>query len=341
MQDAVEIALLVLAESLAVSIPSRTDFDRYFTLINEKIAPQALPLHAQMMRLNRIRVQAKHAGIFPQHTEVANLVPVVRAFLDEICAVHLGVNFATLDLSTLIENAEQRVLVEEAERELAGGNHLALIAARKAFYLAFEKSADVRKFAEIQGNSLLVTLGSTAPPHARNPDYVSKQVRESFGYIVLDHTRIDAELVRDGIDPVVFWNVWRITPKVYLWEDGNWSINRELSIIERDDLQSEAVYVVEAVADILLRREERHRRHRLIPFDRRWTLTMKVGARVYEKADTSSNVIHAFETTRQVEVSAETVGLDRNSGWWSVSHYLSEPYYSGYVREEEVDRSAQ
>ncbi len=343
LQDAVEMTLLVLAEFLTVTIPTRTEFDRYFTLINEKIEPQILPLHSQMMRLNRIRVQAKHAGIFPQHSEVANLVPVVRAFLDEICSRHLGIDFATLNLSSIIENVAQRILVEESEHELASSNYLgALIAARKAFYLAFEKSADIREFSKSTENrNWFAAFGSTAPSYARNADYISKNVADAFGYIVLDNVKIDAELVRDGIDPVVVWNIWRITPKVYLWGNDNWSINREFSKIEREDLESEAVYVVEAVADTLLRQEERHRRHRLVPHDKRWILRMKMGSRVYAKADTASKLVHTIDAAREINVSSETVGLDGSPGWWSVSGNLSELYVSGYVREEDVDRSGQ
>lgn len=340
LQDAVEMALLVLAETLGVTIPARSDFDRYFTLINERIGPQTLPLHSQMMRLNRIRVQAKHGGVFPQHTEVANLVPVVRAFLDEICAAHLGVDFSTLNLSSQIGNAEQRAFVEEAERELASGNYLgALIAARKAFYLAFEKSADIRKFSETDENDWFSGFGSTAPSYARNRAYISNNVRDAFGYIVLDHSKIDSDLVKDGIDPVVFWNVWRITPNVYLWDDGGWAVKHELLKTEREDLQSDAVHVVEAIADILLRREERSRRHRLIPYGRRWTLPMKAGAQVYVNADATSNVVHTFDAAATVDVTAETVGLDGSGGWWSISSYTQEPYFSGFVREEDVDRS--
>lgn len=342
LQDAIEVALLALAETLSVAIPARSDFDKYFSLINEKIAPKTLPLHAQMMRLNKIRVQAKHSGIFPKHSEVANLVPVAGAFLEEICTAHLGVRFGALNLSTMIENVEQKAFVEEAELLLSTGNYLeAATAARKAFYLAFEKSADIRKFGEATAtNNAFLEFASTSPLYARNPDYIAKRVDDAFAYIVLDPQRIDADLVRDAIDPIAFWNVWRLTPKVYLWDNGTWSVSRELSKTERDDLQADAIYVVETIADILLRREERRRRQRLVPFGRYWNLTMKAGAKVYAKADISSQLNHSCKAGEVLNVTAGTTGLDGSAGWWAVSHFADAPYFSGYVREEEVDRSA-
>jgi hypothetical protein len=45
--------------------------------------------------------------------------------------------------------------------------------------------------------------------------YIDEYVRDPFDYVQLDHSRVDAELLRDGIEPAVFWNIWRLTPPVY------------------------------------------------------------------------------------------------------------------------------
>jgi hypothetical protein len=58
-------------------------------------------------------------------------------------------------------------------------------------------------------------FGSRAPYYARDKDYIKKNVKDHFGYIVLDHAQVDRNLTREGIDHTAFWNVWPLTPQVY------------------------------------------------------------------------------------------------------------------------------
>src|SRR5690554_4164314 len=73
LQDAVEAFLLAMADFVDAAVDQRTTFDRYFVLINEKISPKELPFKAQLLRLNRIRVDSKHYGIQPSRQEVERL----------------------------------------------------------------------------------------------------------------------------------------------------------------------------------------------------------------------------------------------------------------------------
>jgi hypothetical protein len=34
-------------------------------------------------------------------------------------------------------------------------------------------------------------------------------------FVICDHSELDMDLLKRGIDSVAYWNVWRLTPDVY------------------------------------------------------------------------------------------------------------------------------
>jgi hypothetical protein len=340
LQDAVEVVLLIVAEKLGAKVAPRTDFDKYFVLINEKLAPVDLPLQSQLMRLNKMRVQAKHSGIFPTHAQVADMVPVVSAFMAEVCQKHLDADWATANLGALIEDLEWRAFVQEAEKALGERDFVgALIAARKALYLAFEDSYDISRFASGEPLGLLGSYGCEAPSWAKSKQYIDQNVGDPFAFIVIDHQELESKLVRLGIDHVVFWNIWRISPAVFRFKNGNWAVKRELDKVERSDHEIDTTYVVENVADMLLRLEAERRRQKVLPKSSYWRLQVRAGGKLFAKADEGSALRHTFQEGNSVQVSAETFGLDGRDGWWEVTWIGDDNYLRGYIREEDVDRT--
>lgn len=339
LQDAVETLLLIVAERVDASIPPRADFDKYFSAINEKAVSYTLPLQTHLMRLNRMRVQAKHAGIFPSHAHASEMVPLVTAFATEVCERLLDVNWATANLSALVHDTEQRGLLEDAEQALATKRYVdALVAARKCLFLAFEHKYDISRFASENPLDIFAAFGCEAPVWAKSSEYISKHVGDPFGYIVIDHPGLDAKLLKLGVDAVAFWNVWRITPAVYQLEDKTWVVKRELAKIERPDHEGDAIYVVETVSEMILRREAHDRRLKMVPNSGLWHLTVKQGAKAYAKADRAAQVRNIFSESRNVTVVAETFGLNGEGGWWEVHWFGADAIGAGYLLEEDVQR---
>lgn len=117
LQDAVETVLLVIADHVNAPLGPRPDFDKYFQQINA-VTNQRLPLQNALSRLNRMRVQAKHSGIFPSYQQVKEMMPIVSEFMTEVCQSHLGISRASANLGALIQNVQQRYFIEEAELAL-------------------------------------------------------------------------------------------------------------------------------------------------------------------------------------------------------------------------------
>ena len=341
LQDAVETVLLVVAETVNATISKNTEFDKYFQAINAKVEPKVLILQSEMSRLNRLRVQAKHAGIFPRHTQATEMIPVVEAFLTDVCKDYLGWDWMNLGLSNLIENKTQSAFLRDAEQALTEQRFRdALVAARMAIFDAFEKAYDIRSFeTDAPGNALFMMLSCSAPPWAKSIEYVQKNVGDPFQYIVIDHTHLDTRLVKMGADPVMFWNIWRITPAVYCFGDSDWVVKRELDKTEREDLEADAVYVVDSVAELLILLEQQTRKQRVAPSGI-WTLKVKQGATLRTRAAEDAPVSWVFEAPSTLQASAETCGLDGKGTWWQGYWYGEDAFKKGFLANDDVDWSA-
>ena len=75
-----------------------------------------------------------------------------------------------------------------------------------------------------------------APYYTRNKKFISESVKEPTDFIQLDHSKIDAELTKQGLAHVAFWNVWRLTPSVYFdQETEEWFIKYDYRVFEAEN----------------------------------------------------------------------------------------------------------
>lgn len=185
LQDAVEAFLVAVADFIGASLDERTHFDRYFVLINEKIAPKELPFKNRLLQLNKIRVAPKHHGVQPARDECQRLSVAVREFFDQVSNSILNVNFSTVSAIDLLRDGETKELLLAAKAELEKKDYAACaIECRKAIYLELEKSYDIAEFKDDSKPRGLLGPYSKAPLYARSKDYIEKNVREPTDYIV-------------------------------------------------------------------------------------------------------------------------------------------------------------
>ena len=151
-------------------------------------------------------------GIFPNRKEINSYVGDTQKFLEEMCPKLFGVEYWTVSLVDLLEEGEAKSSLKTAEELHKTGNYAdCLIECRKAFFVTFEKNYDTQD--DLKDKFFF--FGSSAPYYARDKDYIRKNVKDHFDYVVLDHSQIDRDLTKEGTDHTSFWNVWRLTPKVY------------------------------------------------------------------------------------------------------------------------------
>ena len=218
LHEAFETTLIALADALNASVSERSTIDQYFNKIDEKLEEQTLPFRQKMMQFNRARVSAKHASTLPDEQSFESFFQTVPEFCAEAIRIVFDVELSGVNLIDLIEDQEVRSLLTQAiVSQTCQQFYDGLANVRKAFFVVFEKRFDVSVFVDADDSKprsfLSLGFGCEAPSYAKSGDYVRKNVRDPFDYIILDHSSIDAELLKDGIDSRMFWNIWRLTPR--------------------------------------------------------------------------------------------------------------------------------
>lgn len=165
-----------------------------------------------------------------------------------------------------------------------------ILGCRKAIYLQFEHKYDIAKFKDGEPKGLFAAF-SDAPYYARNKDYIEKNVRDPTDFIVLDHTAMDQELLKKGVDTTAFWNIWRLTPEIYRTQDKEWIVKYDFDKLDDNLLADKADYVLSTTIDVFLAITTTKRMERLQDHGRHYLNLAKEGVPVYRKADNRSEVV--------------------------------------------------
>jgi hypothetical protein len=334
MQDGAEIFLFAVAEHLGVSLKERDGFDRYFDQINAKTGRE-LPFRARLNALNKTRVSSKHYGVQPERKEVQAFLTVVSEFLEEVCRDLLGVELAQISICHLISNEKIRQALSDANEAFAKGRFAdVLIEVRKAFYLEFESKYDISSFVGQKEYEPWKGWFCSAPTYAQDADYIEKNVKEPTDFIVLDHSRIDADLSKTGISHTTFWNVWRLTPEIFLPNDSDeWVVKHDCRVFDEDGIRERAEYVINATTELCIS-AQRNREAVLSGSYRSWTIRLRKGeVPLYSKADARSSSQPLPLEVEELSASSWITGFDGNI-YWNVT--LREPLMFGFVSNDDV-----
>ncbi len=319
LQDAVEAFLIAVGDHVKAEIDQNTKFDKYFVLINEKIAPKELPFKSRLLRLNRVRVDSKHYGIQPARDECERVSVSVRKFFDEVSSSVMSVNFSTVSAIDLIDAGEMKDLLLEAKAAREAEDHEGcVIACRKVMYVAVEHHYDVAKFKDGEPKGLLGAF-SYAPYYAKNPKYIQESVKHPIDYIVRDHSRIDQDLLTQGVDTTAFWNIWRLTPEVYRTEDKQWVVKHDFGKLDAATLADKADYVFSTTVDIALAIHASLKAVRWEQHGRYFLTLARDNVPVFEKADAGSKVVGTTPAgMTRVDTDYRVTGLKGDGPYWHV-----------------------
>jgi hypothetical protein len=341
LQEALETFLIAASQQVNATLKPRTDFVGYLDKIDEAIAPNRLPFRTTLIRLNKARVQAKHDSLVLDRTEIPNFVVSAGSFLDEATNEIFGLDFSTVSLIDLIDTGDVREHLFEAQQAYDEGSYSqVLISCRRALYLLFERSSDISIFENGEPGGFLAVLGCTAPQYARSQKYVVENVLEPFDYIVLDHSRLDSEMIKDGLDPHIFWNLWRLTPQVYKPKQGDWMVKNEPDKLSETASNENAGYVLENTVELIYRRQRKRLAIRMVQGGR-WQLEVKtIGAAIYKKASKESEIIANIPfSVKHVQVQSGTPSLTGDGYFWRIfrnAEMEGDNWYIGYVHQDDL-----
>jgi hypothetical protein len=334
LQDAAEIFLYAVAEHLGVSLKERSGFDGYFDQINTKTTTE-LPFRSRLNALNKTRVNSKHHAVQPERKEVLAFTTVVGEFFEEVSRTIFSIEFANISLVHLITNEKIRVaLITATDAFLQERYDECLVETRKAFYHEFEKAFDVSSFTNQETYKPWTGWFCKAPTFAQNANYIDKNVKEPTDFIVFDHSRIDADLSKSGLSHTTFWNVWRLTPAVFLKGGSDeWVIKHDARVFDEEGIRERAEYALHATTDLCLS-EQRNREATLSGPYRSWSIKLRKGTvPLYSKADKTGQSQTLPESLKEVAASSWIEGLDGQI-YWNVT--LLEPFMFGFVSNDDV-----
>jgi hypothetical protein len=344
LQDAVECFLVALAEHVHAKVDPKTSFEQYFDRINDQLGSNRLPYQLPLIALNKIRVNSKHYGIQPAKPELDAKLITVGEFFQEVTEATFGQAFATLSLVDLLRDGPAKTLLREAEEAFESENYSeCLVLCRKVLFVIFESDYNAKAFVDesVPKNFFAMALrgGLHVPYYARDKAYLEEEVKEPTDYIILDHNRLEMELMKDGIDSVGFWNVWRMTPAVYRENDNSpWIVKNDFKVLDSEGIAERAEYVLVTTTDILLTRNERHTKTRSVDYRRYYVDLKRESVPLYAKASKASP---APSTTppglRRLFCDYSIEGLDQSGTFWSITHKADDRYVFGFVHEEDVE----
>ena len=339
LQDAVEAFLLAVADFLHAGIDQNTKFDKYFILINEKIDPKELPFKSKLMRLNRIRVDSKHYGIQPERKECERLSIAVREFFDEVSTSVLGVNFSTVSTIDLLKDGEVKNLLNEAKTALESGDlETCAISCRKAIYLELEEYYDISMFAEGAKPRGILGPFSSAPFYTHNKEYIEKNVKNPTDYIVYDYSALDQELLKYGVDNNSFWNLYRLTPKVFRDGDKRWIVQHDFDKLECELLKDKIEYIFTTTVDIIFSVHTKKEAIKTSDYRKYHIELNQEEIPIYEKANINSKIVgHTPSGVRRLDCDFSVTGLQDNDVYWMTNYYDEKLIYlRGYVHNKYV-----
>ncbi len=337
-QDAVESFLLAIANHVGAETDQNTKFDKYFVQINEKIAPRELPFKLKLLRLNRVRVDSKHYGIQPARDECERLEVSVREFFDEVASSVLGVVFSTVSAIDLLDDGEPKTLLLEAKRALEEGDHeTCAINCRKAMYVEIEGKYSIAEYADGQPKGLFAGY-TLAPFYARSKEYIDKNVKDPTDFIVRDHSRIDQDLLTQGVDPTDFWNIWRLTPEVYRAKASDaWVVKHEFSKLDGHVLSDKIEYIFSTAIDVVLAIHTNRKTIQTSAYGSYYVNLAREGVPVYEKADNSSTVVGTTPPgMAKIGTDYRVLGLGGSTVYWHVTHLAKDAFLFGYIHNDDV-----
>ena len=339
LQDSVEFYLLALAETINAEIKSNMTFEQYIKSIETQIKKE-LPLRSRIRELNKQRVNIKHYGLIPNIEECSHFVYTVGDFFEELSLEYFKKPFNNISFVELLDEGEEKEILKQAEKNLNEKQYEAcLVNCRKAIYEKIECKYSIEPIKRYTNVSLAAAF-SSAPSYAKNTEYIETNVKEPRDFIVLDHNKIDLDLLSKGVRPEDFWNIWRFTPEVYYDENKEtWIINQEFRKFDKKILKENAEYCFNTTVEIILAFHKNWRRIKYIKDvdDAKPLKLKKAEIKVYQKADKASNVVTTLISTNEVKAKHATQGLNDSDIYYYISRINEKDYVNGYIHQNDVE----
>lgn len=150
---------------------------------------------------------------------------------------------------------------------------------------------------------------------------------------MLGHSQLDQGLLKDGVDPTAYWNLWRLTPEVYLKGDKTWVVKEDFDKLDKEFLADKIEYIFSTTVDVVLGLHTARKAVKSGGYGRYYLDLSTECVPVFEKADKTSKIISTTPPGLiRIDTDYRVLGLQGDAEYWHVSHYGDDCHFRGFIQ---------
>lgn len=303
---------------------------------------------SSLLALNDFRVAIKHhGGVVDQQNLKESLNNAIEA-IDHLVRSVFGKPFHEIYSAELIQHPESKELLVKVAQNLETDSfdpYECLINIRKTIFINFEEEYSIEEWKEHSKEQPLSLVESLvykhkAPFYMRNKEWIEKNVLNVFDYIQIDHDQLSINLMEYGISPPTFFNILRLTPKVFRFvRSDKWKRAGNFAFINTS--KEMVYYCLSATIEMVLLKENYLALHRSSPDEFKMEIQAVQSTFLYKKASTDSEKLKSIESGEIFLTNAFVPGFEDESLFVAISEYREESkpkWLKGYIPADHVDR---
>lgn len=349
LQDSVELSLLACLIELGVDETKNIENLRFNQLIAElKTAGYRLKKSQSLKAMNKERVNIKHYGYLAEPTTVRNFRDSAQLSISDLIKQVFGKPLEDIVFSDMLKQCEAKDYLSEAFGYFEIKDYLgAAVATRKAIYVEFEADFNIVEWRNYSFDPkdpyrslILLQGGHKAPSYCRNKKWIEENVRTPFDFIQLDHGALNLELLQYGISTQDYWNLWRLTPKVFRFsKEKGWVVENNPKFLKGLD-EHKSKYCLSTAIYMLFKKQQHQGSFMRLADSQLGLVRVRVlkEAPVYIKASKKSKVIGNVKSNQElILLRIFEYGIDGEASFFEITDAVIEEkeiYLFGFIEQK-------
>lgn len=346
LHDALESVLLACLAEKKISVTDKdiAHVEKLTGLVDAHIG--SVPNWTKLMGLNRSRGGSKHFGNTVDKHSANDFLYKTQEAINFLVLTTFGKQYHEIYSAELIQHIESKNLLISSAKclEVAPLEAFRCLAdIRKAIFINFEEDFSIEEWQTTDDDEKknfwkTLCFKRKAPYFTRSKEWIIDNVKNVFDYIQVDYTNLKIELIEYGISVADFFNLLRLTPKVFRHKGkSEWKTEGAFSFLhtERDILE----YCLSTAIDAILMKENYKALHKYEPERIEVEVAVTTDTSLYSKACKNSQVVKEIKQGEKFQTYSFTPALTDNLSFVKISEFRKHPkaeFLEGYLLEDHV-----
>lgn len=325
LQDAVELIFLSSLIELGVDEISPLEglsFDQMIGALGKQGVK--VPKSGTLKAMNKQRVIVKHYGQIVDFQSLSTYLDASNLAIDTICHQVFGKSIDDIYRTEIIGDAPSASHLDAAIKSLEAGDIWeTLVSVRKAIFEEIEEDYCIDEYLDSGAKNYfgLGMRGRKSPYYTRNKEWISNNVQNAFDFIQLDHENIRMDLMEWGASTDQFWNLWRLTPKVYRAKNSKyWIIERDARVVSLGITEENAKYCLDTAINLIAKRRRHLSASRSLEWGAKFLIEILSDTELRKKADIESDIIRTLRSGELFDADEIVYGIDLKTEYVHLAH---------------------